>query len=180
MGRCINGWLVTGRGTGSGYVNLATKTALAFYQAMADGGVAVDRIGFSYYPNADTGPSRAQQFKDTVTAVQTKFGKPVFIAEVAYLGGSISTGPYATWTTPIPKYPVDENGQAAFLQDLTSYAVAEGLAGIRPWAPEVIVAGWEGFALFSPDKGFPYPAKPALASMKKGAASPNADAFTDQ
>ncbi|MFO0593464.1 MAG: glycosyl hydrolase 53 family protein [Polyangiaceae bacterium] len=160
--------------------SLSPKVAVAFYQAMADGGFSVDRIGFSYYPTGSTGPSRAQKFKDTVAAVHEKFGRPVFIAEVAYLGGSISTGPYASWTTPIPKYPIDEDGQAAFLHDLTSWAAAEGLAGIRPWAPEVIVAGWEGFALFAPDKGVPYPAKKALAAIADGAKSPDSSAFADQ
>lgn len=160
--------------------SLSAKVAVAFYQAMEDGGFAVDRIGFSYYPNGSIGPGRAQKFKDTVAAVQEKFGRPVFIAEVAYLGGPVSTGPYAAWTTPIPKYPVDEDGQAAFLHDLTSWAVAEGLAGLRPWAPELVVAGWEGFALFVPEQGPPHPARKALSAIAEGAANPDSGAFTDE
>ncbi len=153
--------------------------ALAFYQAMADGGFTPDRIGFSYYPTANDFPDRAKRFKDTVTAVQDHFGRPVFIAEVAYPAGPTTEGPYATWTTPIPKYPVSEDGQAAFLRDLTSWGVASGLAGIRPWAPELFVPGWEGFALFD-GKGAPVPARKGLSAIAEGAAAPDAGGFTDE
>lgn len=160
--------------------SLSPTFALAFYKAMADGGFAPDRIGFSYYPTATDFPDRAKRFRDTVIAVQDHFGRPVFIAEVAYPAGPTPEGPYATWTTPIPKYPVSEDGQAAFLRDLTSWAVASGAAGIRPWGPELFVPGWKGFALFDADKGTPAPARKGLAAFAEGAAAPDAGGFTDQ
>jgi len=158
-----------------------TKTfALAFYQAMADGGFSVDRIGFSYYPTANGGPGRAQKFKDTMLAVQGAFGKPAYIGEVAYLAAPVSTGPYAGWTNLIPRYPMSDDGQGAFFRELTSWSVASGLAGIRPWGPEIYVAGWEGFALFGPDKTSPVPARKAITTIAEGAAAPDAATFLDE
>jgi arabinogalactan endo-1,4-beta-galactosidase len=154
--------------------------ALAFYQAMTDGGFKVDRIGFSYYPSSNDGADRVKHFEDTATAVHDHFGKPVFIAEVAYPAGPIPDGAYSTWTHAIPKYPVSEDGQAAFFHDLASWAAASGLAGIRPWAPEVYLSGWKGFALFDADKGLPAKARKALSAVADGAAKPDAAAFTDQ
>ena len=147
---------------------------------MADGGFTVDRIGFSYYPTATAGPGRAQRFKDTVLAVQQQFGKPAYIAEVAYLADINSTGAYASWTHLIPRYPMSDDGQGAFFRELTSWSVASGLAGIRPWGPEIYVAGWEGFALFDSKGGSPVPARKAISTIAEGASAPDPATFLDE
>ncbi|MFO0549986.1 MAG: glycosyl hydrolase 53 family protein [Polyangiaceae bacterium] len=152
--------------------------AVAFYQAMFDGGFEPDQLGFSLYPTAHTESDRVAQFKETVDAVQTAFGRPVFIAEVGYPAGP-TTGPFSTWTHEIPNYPMNEAGQAAFLRDLTSWLAASGAAGLRPWAPSLFAPGWEGFALFAAEGQLPVRAREGLTAASEGLASPSTEAFHD-
>lgn len=153
--------------------------ATAFYQAMFDGGFSPDVLGFSFYPSASTDSNKVQNFRATVDAVHQQFQRPVFIAEFAYPAGPTSTGPYASWNNAVPNYPISENGQAAFLRDMAGWAYASGLAGIRPWAPEVFTPGWEGFALFQAPAGGPAMARKALDSIAQGIANPDPAAFHD-
>ncbi len=161
--------------------SLSATYALAFYDAMALGGFSPDEFGFSYYPSATNGPDRAARFKDTVVQVQDHFKKPAFIAEVAYPAGPTTGGIYDTWTNAIPAYPIGEEGQAAFVRDLASWAKASGVSGIRYWAPELFAPGWQGFALFAPPPSNTYPvvARKALDGIRQGIASPDAAAFHD-
>lgn len=153
--------------------------ARAFYQAMFDGGFSPDVLGFSFYPSANADSNKVQNFRATVDAVHQQFKRPVFIAEFAYPAGPNSTGPYATWNNAVPNYPISEDGQAAFLRDMAGWAYASGLAGIRPWAPEVFTPGWEGFALFQAAAGGPAVARKALDSIAQGIANPDPTAFHD-
>ncbi len=76
-------------------------------------------------------------------------------------------------------YPISKAGQAAFFRDLASWAPSAGVSGVRPWAPEVFVPGWQGLALFSPPTGGVSAARPALGAIAEGLASPDPDAFHD-
>ena len=128
--------------------------ALAFYGAMLDGGFALDQLGFSSYLSATGESSRVAAFQSTVAAVHTAFKLPVFIAEFAYPAGPMGdAGPYADWVNALPSYPVSDVGQERILQDLASWAPTAGVSGVRPWAPDVIVLGWMGMALFELDGG---------------------------
>lgn len=153
--------------------------ALAFYTAMSDGGFAPDQLGFSFYPSSNDAADRVAAFKDTVTAVHAKFGRPVFLAEVAYPAAPMTTGAYATWNHPLPSYPVGVEGQAAFLRDLASWGPSAGLSGVRPWAPEVFLPGWGGFALFDASSGPVATARKGLDALRDGVMHPDPAAFHD-
>jgi hypothetical protein len=107
------------------------------------------------------------------------FAAPVYIAELGYPANTETTGPYATWTNAIPSYPLTDAGQAAMMHDLAAWAAASGVEGIRPWAPDVFVETWEGFALFEAGAGLAATARPALDAISQGLAAPDAAAFHD-
>jgi arabinogalactan endo-1,4-beta-galactosidase len=159
--------------------SLSPGFASAFYEAMASGGFEADVLGFSFYPSATDIPNRAEHFRETVSAVSTALSRPVFIAEYGYPANTKTTGTYATWTHAIPNYPLTEAGQAALIHDLAAWGSATGLTGIRPWAPEVFLEGWQGFALF--EAGAPAAtARDGLDGIAQGIAHPDATAFRDE
>jgi hypothetical protein len=152
--------------------------ALAFYDAMFAGGLQLDQVGFSFYPSSNAKPGRIAAFKDTVTQVHGKYGLPVFVAEFAYPAGPITSGIYASWTNAIPNYPIGEDGQLAILRDLASWGITAGLSGVRPWAPDTFVPGWDGFALFA-GNAFPVNARKGIDGLRTGLQTPDANAFHD-
>ena len=118
-------------------------------------------------------------FRATVAAVNTAFDLPVFIAEFAYPAGLIDDGgPYGSWLNAVPNYPISDEGQQRILQDLASWAPTAGVSGVRPWAPDVVVLGWMGMALFELDGG-PVAVGRSLDSLRNGLAHPDASAFHD-
>jgi hypothetical protein len=145
---------------------------------MIDGGFSPDQIGFSFYPSASTGPGRVAAFKDTVSQVHEKFARPVFIAEFAYPAGVTTTGLYATWSNAVANYPIGEEGQFAMLRDLAAWGPSAGVSGIRPWAPDLFGAGWEGFALFAP-AGAVAKARKGIDGVREGVAHPDPSALHD-
>jgi hypothetical protein len=149
----------------------AQKTAgvhLAFWEALKAAGYLPDEFGASYYPTSGgTGTQSVdafQWFKATATELKTRFGRPVFIAEGGYPSGHM--GPPFPWNTPVPGYPIDAAGQAAFNRDLIAWGSKSGaLSGYRPWAPDLCVGpGWEPMAWFDA-KGR---AKPVLGAFREG------------
>jgi hypothetical protein len=90
-----------------------------------------------------------QVFQDTVTKVRHELQRPIFIAEFAYPAGTVREGMFASWNHALDNYPLNDEGQAKLLHDLVAWGVNAGVSGIRPWAPEVTVTGWEPFSLFS-------------------------------
>jgi arabinogalactan endo-1,4-beta-galactosidase len=153
--------------------------ALAFYDAMFAGGLKLDQVGFSYYPSSNNDPNRAASFKDTVTKAHAKYGLPVFLAEFAYPAGPIPQGAYMNWTNAIPNYPITEEGQFSILRDIASWGPSAGLSGMRPWAPEVFLPGWQGFALFAAGNPFPATARKGIDGIREGLAHPDPNAFHD-
>jgi len=151
---------------------------VAFYRAMDAGGFHADEIGFSWYPSSTAAAGRVAAFRATMDAVRATFARPIFIAELAYPAGPIGGGAYDSWVNALPPYPVSPAGQAQFLTDLSSYAVASGISGIRYWAPDVVVPGWGGLAIFS-ISGATATANPAIDAIVHGIATPNAAAFHD-
>jgi arabinogalactan endo-1,4-beta-galactosidase len=131
--------------------SLGSDLAMAFYQAMADGGFVVDEMGFSFYPSSNPGTAqgRFEDFKSLVTAAKATFNTtPVFIAEYAYPAAPMTSGPYQAWNNEVPGYPITADGQAELLRDLVIWGRANGVSGIRPWAPELYVGHWEPMSLF--------------------------------
>jgi hypothetical protein len=152
----------------SGISAVLPAQGTAFYQAMRDGGFDPDELGFSFYPSStDKPPHRLQAFEDTVEKVHAALKRPVFIAEFGYPAGPTKAGAFASWNHALDKYPLTPEGQADLLHDLAAWGVKHGVSGIRPWAPEVAVPGWEGFALFS-QQGKMIVARPGLGAIARG------------
>jgi hypothetical protein len=146
--------------------------AAAFFQAMNDGGYSPDELGFSFYPSSSSQPADPlQAFQNTVTAVHTQLARPVFIAEFGYPAETVTQGAYSTWNFALPPYPLTPQGQAGLLQYLATWGPGAGISGIRPWAPELALPGWEPFALFGA-QGNTASARPSLRAIADGLASP--------
>lgn len=143
---------------------LATGLALA-KAAVAAGGLHFDQLGLSVYvtsgPEAD---ARWQGAQRTIVALGQEFGRPIFLAEVAYPSGRIWLGPFFNWDHPVNGYPPNEQGQAKFLCQMVSWGAANGVIGIRPWAPEFLELGWSPMVLFR-RSGAVLAAKPALDAL---------------
>ncbi|WP_428487099.1 glycosyl hydrolase 53 family protein [Rhodopila sp.] len=148
----------------SGHAALAPKLAVAFFEAMRDGGYQVDEIGLSYFPTSSwSPPDRLEAFKNTVTLLYRTLGRPVFIAKYGYPSGPMSD-PFP-WNATVPQYPQTPSGQAAFTYDLSAWGISSGmLSGIRPWAPELADFAWRPMAFFHAE-GHLATANPALDAI---------------
>ena len=138
----------------SGIASTQPAFAVAFFKAMKQGGFPADELGVSYYPTSSAYPKdRLQAFKDMAKAAQHELGRPVFIAEFGYPAGQMS-GMF-TWNDTVAGYPATPVGQAGFLRDLEAWGRHEKvLSGIRPWGPDLALAGWAPMALFERDGKF--------------------------
>jgi arabinogalactan endo-1,4-beta-galactosidase len=133
----------------SGITAVIPAQAVAFYKALKTGGFFPDELGFSFYPSSsDNPPNRVRVFERTMEKVHKELGRPVFIAEFGYPSATLTDGPFAGWNFMTERYPLTAQGQANMLHDLTAWAAASGISGIRPWAPEVVLPGWGPFSLF--------------------------------
>ncbi len=133
----------------SGVTSVIPAQAVAFYQALKAGGFFPDELGFSFYPSSsDKPPYRLRVFERTMETVHRELGRPVFIAEFGYPSALLAEGPFAGWNFATERYPLTAQGQANMLHDVAAWAAASGVSGIRPWAPELVLPGWEPFALF--------------------------------
>lgn len=154
----------------SGMAATAPAFTTAFYKSLREGGFSPDELGISYYPTSSRFPSdRPQSFKDMVGSLHRALDRPVFIAEFGYPAATMS-GMF-TWNDAVPGYPQSNDGQAAFLRDLIAWGTREKLlSGIRPWGPDLAVAGWLPMSLFEHD-GQLARSRPALDALRP-AASP--------
>jgi arabinogalactan endo-1,4-beta-galactosidase len=108
--------------------------------------------------------------KTVVTDTVTSFNRPVFFAEQGYPAHTITVGTFVNWNYMTLGYPFTEQGQAALLRDITAWGKNNGLAGIRPWAPDDIGLDWEPFALFKLTSEKIATARPALDAIQEGLA----------
>ena len=147
-----------------------TEYATAFYNAMDENGFKVDVAGFSFYPSSTASPiNRFEALKTTVKSVHDELGLPVFIAEYAYPAypeDHTPTGPYKDWNKKQPNYEMDIEGQEQLLRDLASWGISNGICGIRPWAPDLVVL-WTEFAMFSVNY-LTAKARPVIDSIARG------------
>lgn len=155
--------------------------AEAFYAAMFEHDFEPDQLGLSFYPSAAneaiSATQRVQALRETVEVLHTRFERPVFIAEFAYPAEVPDGGPFADWDHAVDGYPLTEAGQADLARDLASWAAANGVAGIRPWAPDLVDFGWEAFALFEREEADSARGRAALSAFVEGLQSPDADAL---
>ena len=156
-----------------------TMFTTAFFKAMMKHGFNLDIAGVSYYPSSVINPKgRLTDFKTTVACLYHEMGLPVFIAEYAYPNyseGPVLSGPYKDWNNKVGNYEMNIEGQEAFLLDMTSWGVLNGICGIRPWAPDLVVS-WKEFSMFSL-KGATAKALPVIDSILKGLERPSSEVF---
>lgn len=109
-----------------------------YFKTLAENGYVVDQAGISYYPNA-TGVilDKIAQIKQIVLACNRELGVNVMIAEYGYANENSIKGAFAGWNNPIHGYALTDEDGARFLSELITWGKNNGLAGIRPWAPEL-------------------------------------------
>ncbi len=117
-----------------------------FFKFMKENGYEMETAGISYYPSA---PSMAVNkkglLKKTVKKVNKKCGLNVFIGEFSYPSGKME-GPFAGWNKKVKGYKHDQQGQASIYADVVKWGKANGMAGIRYWAPDY--EGWFAMSMF--------------------------------
>lgn len=124
-----------------------TRSAVSFFQTMKEYGYDMDVAGISFYPSAPAmSADKWDLLKRTVVRINHDCGLPVFIAEFSYPSGPMD-GPFKSWSNKFDKYEQNEQGQADVYADVISWGKANGLAGIRYWAPDY--EGWFAMSVFS-------------------------------
>jgi hypothetical protein len=159
---------------------VTSSESLAFYHALKDGGFVPDEFGFSFYPSSTGQGDQLRDFANTLMIVKCEFKRPVFIAEFGYPVKPIATGDFQHWNHPLVGYPMTAEGQAEFFRDLASWSAAAGVSGIRPFAPDLLVPGWEPMALFglhATQLGPTAISRPAVRAIGEGAAAPDSNSL---
>jgi hypothetical protein len=150
----------------SGIFEDTAELPLAFWAAMAKAGYHAEQLGTSYYPTAGAiggAGNRLTWVKQTAAALHSRFGKQTMLSETGYPSGHLTGGyPY---NTPVAGFPQTDTGQRDFLAELIHWGRGSGLlAGLRPWAPDLCLAGWGPMSLFTAH-GHVGRAKPALKAF---------------
>ncbi|MGH7022737.1 MAG: glycosyl hydrolase 53 family protein [Caulobacteraceae bacterium] len=140
----------------------------AFFGAMDEAGYRVDQLGTSLYPSGSAEPDRRfDRFKQAAAEARVALERPVFVAEFGYPVGPFRYGGVA-WDHPVPRYPISVRGQADLIRDLVAWGAGTGhLAGLRPWAPEVVAPAWAAMSLFDLD-GREATSRPSLSAIAEG------------
>ncbi|MBR4912022.1 MAG: glycosyl hydrolase 53 family protein [Bacteroidales bacterium] len=117
-----------------------------FFNFMKDNGYEMETAGISYYPSAPSmALSKKRLLKKTVKKINKKCGLNVFIGEFSYPSGKMD-GPFAGWNKKVKGYKHDQQGQANIYADVIKWGKANGMAGIRYWAPDY--EGWYAMSMF--------------------------------
>ena len=110
-----------------------------YFKTLAENGYKVDQAGISFYPNA-TGVilDKVAQIKQIVLACNRELGVNVMLAEYGYANESgLASGTFASWDNEVHGYKLTDEDGARFLKELIVWGKNNGMAGIRPWAPEL-------------------------------------------
>lgn len=117
-----------------------------YFNFMRDNGYEMETAGISYYPSAPSmALSKKGLLKKTVKKVNKKCGLKVFIGEFSYPSGKMD-GPFAGWNKKVKGYKHDQQGQASIYSDVVKWGKANGMVGIRYWAPDY--EGWFAMSMF--------------------------------
>ena len=117
-----------------------------FFNFMKENGYEMETAGISYYPSAPSmSVNKKGLLKKTVKKVNKKCGLKVFIGEFSYPSGKME-GPFAGWNKKVKGYKHDQQGQANIYADVVKWGKANGMAGIRYWAPDY--EGWYSMSMF--------------------------------
>ena len=110
-----------------------------YFKTLAENGYKVDQAGISYYPNA-TGVilDKISQIKQIVLAVNRELNVNVMLAEYGYANETgLASGTFSSWDNEVHGYALTDEDGARFLSELIAWGRKNGMAGIRPWAPEL-------------------------------------------
>ena len=110
-----------------------------YFKTLEANGYKVDQAGISYYPNA-TGVilDKVSQIKQIVLACNRELGVNVMLAEYGYANETgLASGTFASWSNEVHGYKLTDEDGAKFLGELITWGRRNGMAGIRPWAPEL-------------------------------------------
>ena len=120
--------------------------SVAFFKYMKQNGYEMETAGISYYPSAPSmSLNKKGLLKKTVKKINKKCGLNVFIGEFSYPSGKMD-GPFAGWNKKVKGYKHDQQGQANIYADVVNWGKANGMAGIRYWAPDY--EGWYTMSMF--------------------------------
>ena len=120
--------------------------SVAFFKYMKQNGYEMETAGISYYPSAPSmSLNKKGLLKKTVKKINKKCGLNVFIGEFSYPSGKMD-GPFAGWNKKVKGYKHDQQGQANIYADVVKWGKANGMAGIRYWAPDY--EGWYTMSMF--------------------------------
>ena len=120
-------------------VTVGDEYVVKYFKTLAENGYAVDQAGISFYPNATSVmPDKIAQIKKIVLAVNRELGVNVMLAEYGYANESgLASGTFASWNNKVHGYELTDEDGAKFLKELIVWGKNNGMAGIRPWAPEL-------------------------------------------
>jgi len=125
---------------------------LAFRRTMIEAGVRVDIPGLSYFPSSAKEPAERELgfLQAQVATIQAALGKPVLICETGYPAVAQLGGQFADWNLAASGYPLNEEGQARWLADLTKLVRSDRrFSGLFYWSPEWYDGGiWDAFAMY--------------------------------
>ena len=122
------------------------RCSAAYFKYMAENGYDMETAGISYYPSAPAMSfSKKKLLTKTITKINKKCDIPVFIGEFSYPTGKMD-GPFASWNKKLKGYEKNQQGQANLYADLIAWGKANGMAGIRYWAPDY--EGWYSMSMF--------------------------------
>ena len=110
-----------------------------YFKTLEENGYKVDQAGISYYPNA-TGVilDKVSQIKQIVLACNKELGVNVMLAEYGYANETgLASGTFSSWNNEVHGYKLTDEDGAKFLSELITWGKNNGMAGIRPWAPEL-------------------------------------------
>ncbi len=120
--------------------------SVKFFNYMKEKGYEMETAGISYYPSAPSlSANKKKLLKKTITKINDKCGIPVFIGEFSYPSGKMD-GPFASWKKKVRGYKHTQQGQADIYADVIKWGKANGMAGIRYWAPNY--EGWYSMSMF--------------------------------
>ena len=122
------------------------KCSVKFFNFMKDNGYEMETAGISYYPSAPSmSANKKKLLKKTVSKINQKCDLPVFIGEFSYPSDKME-GPFKGWNKKVRGYKHDQQGQANIYADVMAWGKANGLVGIRYWAPDY--EGWYSMSMF--------------------------------
>ncbi|MBN2048193.1 MAG: glycosyl hydrolase 53 family protein [Anaerolineaceae bacterium] len=153
-------------------VHIATAIAdthyvVKYFTTLMENGFRPDEAGISFYPSTPgVWFDQVKRLKKIISAVQHRCGLNTFIAEYAYPSSPMTEGEFKGWNRKTKGYEHSEDDQSRLLQELITWGAANGLSGIRPFAPD-LNGHWEPMSLFRYDPATKVStAKKALLDLK--------------